>query len=130
MMPELSQLMDANENDSDFWTGDWKVFVASKTIESTTETYAFPNPFSPNSRSVRIKYSLSNQSDVTIRIFDFGMNLVRTLIQNASRNAGNSIIEEWNGRDEAGNIVPNGVYFYRLDINSNDPVYGKIMVLK
>jgi len=57
------------------------------------------------------------------------MNLVKTIIQNAARSAGDKF-ESWNGRDENGNIVPNGVYFYRIDVNSDKPMYGKIMTAR
>jgi flagellar hook assembly protein FlgD len=57
------------------------------------------------------------------------MNLVRTVIQNAPRIGGGEQQDIWDGRDENGSIVPNGVYFYRVDIGSNEPIYGKIMVL-
>ena len=49
---------------------------------------------------------------MTIRIYDFGMNYVRTIIQNAPRNFNiDSGIEPvtWNGKDDGGNIVPNGI---------------------
>ena len=57
------------------------------------------------------------------------MNLVRTLIQNAEKTDGEQF-EFWNGRDEGGNIVANGVYFYRIDIDSKEHVFGKIMVIR
>lgn len=117
-----------NETDG-FWSGKWKVFLASEKLASTSETYAFPNPFSPDEERIRIKYSTSQPSNVTIRIFDFGMNLVRTVIQNAPRDARDEQIELWDGKDESGKIVPNGVYFYRIDISSSEPLFGKIMVL-
>ncbi|MBU0561342.1 MAG: hypothetical protein KJ799_15280 [Bacteroidetes bacterium] len=112
------------------WEGEWKVFLASPELKSKTETYAFPNPFSPLQRSVKIKYSLESSKDVTIRIMDFGMNLVRTLIQNAPRGASSDLIEFWDGKDDNQNLVPNGVYFYRIDAGSAEPIYGKIMVVK
>ena len=121
----LARLNETNSN----WTGNWKVFIASNQKVSANETFAFPNPFSPNNEVVRIKYKIESSSDVTIRIFDFGMNLVRTLIQNASRGANDDQIEIWNGKDEKGKFVPNGVYFYRIDIGSNAPIFGKIMVI-
>ncbi|MEW6702617.1 MAG: hypothetical protein AB1298_07845 [Bacteroidota bacterium] len=117
-----------NETDG-FWNGKWKIFLASEKLASTSETYAFPNPFSPDEERIRIKYSTSQPSNVTIRIFDFGMNLVRTVIQNAPRDARDEQIEMWDGKDESGKIVPNGVYFYRIDLGSNEPLFGKIMVL-
>jgi len=112
-----------------FWNGGWKIFLASKKLVSISETYAFPNPFSPDVENVKIKYSTSSTANVTIRIFDFGMNLVKTLIQNASRGISDEQIAYWDGRDESGKIVPNGVYFYRIDIGSETPLFGKIMVL-
>ena len=59
------------------------------------------------------------------------MNIVKTVIQNADRiKTLDDAPEKWDGRDENGNIVPNGVYFYRVDFDSGDPVFGKIIVLQ
>lgn len=124
------------------WEGAWKIFIASSKLTSKSETYAFPNPFSPDDETISIKYSTGGKREkVTIRVFDFGMNLVRTIIQNAERgdnihtvdgfndspNAG--VIDYWDGRDERGNIVANGVYFYRVDVGGEEPIFGKIIVL-
>jgi hypothetical protein len=112
------------------WEGDWKVFVSSPSISSSSEAIAFPNPFTPDDEPVKIKYSFSGDSkSVTIRIFDFGMNLVRTVIQNLNRNGDQEYIDNWDGRDENGNIVPNGVYFFRVDIGNDEPLFGKIISL-
>ncbi|MCX6173324.1 MAG: hypothetical protein NTZ27_01020 [Ignavibacteriales bacterium] len=112
-----------------FWSGKWKVFLAFEKLASTNDTYAFPNPFSPDVEGTKIVYSTSTVDNVTIRIFDFGMNLVKTLIQNAGRGISGEHIAYWDGRDESGKIVPNGVYFYRIDIGSGTPLFGKIMVV-
>jgi len=124
------------------WQGKWKIYFASQKLSSSGEAYAYPNPFSPRQDILKIKYSTGGtNSQVTIRIFDFGMNYVRTVIQNASRgnpvhvvdgsnSASNGVIDTWDGKDERGNIVPNGVYFYRIEVGSNNPVYGKILVLQ
>lgn len=118
------------------WNGNWKLFFASQPLTSTDESYAFPNPFSPRVERLKIKYSTRGGSvPVTIRIYDFGMNYVSTLIQNVMR--GNpvhnvdktGVIDFWNGRDAAGNVVPNGVYFYRIDVGESIQ-YGKILVLQ
>lgn len=112
------------------WEGEWVIKLASPSIQNPSESYAFPNPFSPSMEETRIKYKMPTQSrDVSIRIFDFDMNLVRTLVQNASREKDKEYVEYWNGKDDDGRVVSNGVYFYRIDIGSNEPVYGKIMVL-
>ncbi len=113
------------------WKGDWTIYLASQPTKELTESYSFPNPFSPDNEYTRIKYKLgSASSSVTIRIMDFGMNLVKTLVQNISKNADTEYFEVWNGKDESGSVVANGVYFYRIDFDSGDPVFGKIMVLR
>jgi hypothetical protein len=110
------------------WDGTWSVLLSSQKLNSTSDTYSFPNPFSPDVEVTKIKFRLNNPAEVTIRIMDFGMNLVRTLSQNYSLSAGDNFIV-WDGRDENGKIVPNGVYFYRIDKGDSDPIFGKIMVL-
>lgn len=115
------------------WEGKWKVYFASSPLASKNESYVFPNPFSPkNHEGLKFKYTTEgNTKNVTIRIYDFGMNYVRTLIQNAPRNISTDIeIVTWDGRNDAGSIVPNGVYFYRIDIDNEDPLYGKIIVMQ
>ena len=67
---------------------------------------------------------------VTIEIFDFGMNRVRTIVKDAHRSSSFEYDEIWDGRDDKNTQVANGVYFYRVVINSGDPTWGKIMVLQ
>ncbi|MBK9099515.1 MAG: hypothetical protein IPM14_15675 [bacterium] len=114
------------------YNGDWKVYFASQPLKSNSETYAYPNPFSPRQEQLKIKYSTGGaEADVTIRIFDFGMNYIRTIIQNAPRNRDlEGAPEFWDGRDDNGNYLPNGVYFYRIDINDDEPLFGKIIYMQ
>lgn len=121
------------ETISGFWTGEWKVYIASTPLKNNNETYCFPNPFNPRGDvELKIKYSTGGEpKKVTIRIFDFAMNLVKTVIQNADRIRNiDDNPDKWDGRDENGNYVPNGVYFYRVDFDNDNPVFGKILVLQ
>ncbi|HXV12861.1 MAG TPA: FlgD immunoglobulin-like domain containing protein [Candidatus Krumholzibacteria bacterium] len=68
-----------------------------------------PNPFVQTS----IAYSVSARADVVLVIYDVSGALVRRIDQ-GSREAGEYVVE-WDGRDDAGNPVGSGVYFYRLD---------------
>lgn len=113
-----------------FWEGEWKVYIASENIQAN-DSYAYPNPFSPaQGERIGIKYKLSSDSDVTIRIMNFGMELVKVLRQNAPRKIGEQL-EYWDGSNETGELVINGVYFYRIDSDAfSKPLFGKIMVLK
>lgn len=126
------------------WTNDWRVYLASQKLSSRTDSHAYPNPFSPKTDICKIKYSTGGTTQqVTVRIFSFSMKYVRTIINNASRcypasgtysdgvqANSDSGRETWDGKDDAGNVVPNGVYFYRIDVGSQDPIFGKIMVLQ
>ena len=58
------------------------------------------------------------------------MSPVRTLIQNAVRTSPDELFTMWDGKNNDGYIVPNGVYFYRIEIDSDKPVWGKIIVLQ
>jgi hypothetical protein len=122
----------ARLKESGFWEGDWKVYFASQPLKSDRETYCYPNPFSPRQEQLKIKYSTGGkQASVTIRIYDFGINYVRTVIQNAPRNRTiEGAPEFWDGRDDNGNLLPNGVYFYRVDIDNEEPLFGKIIYMQ
>ncbi|HLB00842.1 MAG TPA: hypothetical protein VJO14_05605, partial [Bacteroidota bacterium] len=113
----------------------WEIYRAYQPLSSAAETYAYPNPFSPNAEPVRIHYAVarggtSTTTGVRIEIFDFGMNRVRTLINQAPRDLNGEYDELWDGTDDAGAVVANGVYFYRVDGGSADPAYGKIIVMQ
>jgi hypothetical protein len=119
-------------DNTSLWNGTWKVYFASQPLKTEDETYAYPNPFSPKQEQLKIKYSTGGKdASVTIRIYDFGMNYVRTIIQNAQRNRTlEGAPDFWDGKDEMGNIVPNGVYLYRVDIDSDNPNFGKVIVMQ
>ncbi|RKY91610.1 MAG: hypothetical protein DRQ01_07445, partial [Ignavibacteriae bacterium] len=118
--------------ETSFWNGTWKIYFASEPLKSERETYAYPNPFSPRQEQLKIKYSTGGKaSAVTIRIFNFGMNYIRTVIQNAPRTKTlEGAPDYWDGRDDNGNLVPNGVYLYRVDVDSEEPLFGKIIVMQ
>jgi hypothetical protein len=112
----------------------WNVLRTYETIGTAQRTYAYPNPFSPRYELVRIHYgtqgSRSLPRKVTIDIFDFGMNRVKTLIKDADREATQEYDELWDGRDDNGRLVANGVYFYRVIFGDSEPMLGKILVLQ
>ncbi len=113
------------------WTEKWKIFRAYRNVTSTTETYSAPNPFSPDDEVTRIHYKTGKTSaNVTIRIFDFGMNPVRVLIQNATRTGPGIQWTVWDGKRDDGVQVANGVYFYRIEIDGDLTFWGKILVLQ
>ncbi len=113
------------------WVGKWKIFRAYQNIAATNEAYAAPNPFSPDDEVCRIYYKTGKTSaDITIKIFDFAMFPVRTVIQNAQRTSPDVIWATWDGKRDDGTQVSNGVYFYRIQIDKDETVWGKIIVMQ
>jgi photosystem II stability/assembly factor-like uncharacterized protein len=110
----------------------WDLMLASQPVGTLDEpvTYSYPNPFSPSrGQEAKIRYSLANESEVSVRIFDFREKPVRTLVDRENRGIGSLLYETWDGKDDGGDIVANGTYFYRLTTSAGTTAYGKIMVL-
>ncbi len=110
---------------------EWEILRSFAPLPASPATYAYPNPFSPKSEAIRIHYAVpSGGASVTVEVFDFGMNRIRTLVKDAQRTGGGEQDEIWNGADDAGQVLTNGVYFYRVTLDGQEPVWGKIMVLQ
>ncbi|MEO8514465.1 MAG: hypothetical protein ABI543_12970 [Ignavibacteria bacterium] len=113
------------------WVGKWKIFRAYQNINATNESYAAPNPFSPAYEVCRIYFKTGKVSSaVTIKLFDFAMFPIRTVIQNAQRDTPDVIWVTWDGKRDDGTQVSNGVYFYRIQLDKDETVWGKILVLQ
>jgi hypothetical protein len=44
--------------------------------------------------------------------------------------SGKEYDEIWDGKNDNRSIVANGVYFYRVEMSDQAPIWGKILVLK
>jgi len=70
-----------------------------------------PNPFS---NQTCIAFALEGQRQVTLTIYDLRGVKVRTLLAGVSMTAENHEAI-WDVRDDAGRLVPSGIYFCRLE---------------
>jgi len=112
----------------------WNVFRTSVPIggKGSEEAYAYPSPFSPvlsTGGVVRIHYKPQKDGPVTIKIYDFAMNLVITLRDEKSA-AGIDQDKEWDGKNDKGDIVANGVYFFKVEAPGGQTEWGKLVILK
>ncbi len=82
--------------------------------------YNFPNPFVPGREVTRIRYELSEPAEVTIEILDVNSRLVKIVVQEAFRAAGEHTRDVWDGTNEAGDPVANGVYYCRIRTRKNE----------
>ncbi|MDZ7401546.1 MAG: T9SS type A sorting domain-containing protein [candidate division KSB1 bacterium] len=73
----------------------------------------YPNPFNP---STTIEYHLPQSADVSLTVYDLQGRLVRHLVKGADAAGYHSVC--WDGRDEAGQVVASGIYFYQLEVKS------------
>jgi hypothetical protein len=82
-----------------------------------------PNPFNP---TTTIHYDVpAGGGMVTVRVYDVHGRLVRTLIDGQQSSGQKTVV--WNGRNDRGQIVATGVYFYRMTAPGFD--VAKKMVL-
>ncbi|UCG51965.1 MAG: T9SS type A sorting domain-containing protein [Candidatus Latescibacterota bacterium] len=70
-----------------------------------------PNPFNP---VTTIDYSIHDRGHVSIRVYDVRGKLVRTLVDEIKTPRAGGYSVEWNGRNDLGQPVSSGVYFYRM----------------
>lgn len=82
-----------------------------------------PNPFTPNRDGVNDEarwtfdvFLLTSATDISITLFDLNGRQIRKVETPAS--AGELQIT-WDGMDESGNLVPPGIYLYRLFVDSD-----------
>jgi len=104
------------------------------------ETYAYPGILNAyNGGKAFFAYNLSTPSKVTISIYDWNMDLVKTVIKDKDRPAGNDRIngrstntleDFWDGTNASGKRVAVGVYYYKLTARSGEHSFGKIIVAK
>ena len=88
------------------------------------------NPFSPDGNGIadRTRLTIANtntsyigDTEPVVEIFDLHNKLIRTLV-NRTIMSSSAMSVEWDGRDEAGQIVRIGPYIYQIRLQSGDQV--------
>jgi hypothetical protein len=119
------------------WIRSSKINKSSKTISATVNHFTvfflggfidtenlvyqnYPNPFCPiRNGHTRIEYSLYDVtgiqlSRVSIRIYNVAGELVRTLLDDINIPAGTKTFVDWDGKNDSGELVSDGVYLCQL----------------
>jgi hypothetical protein len=116
----------------------WKIFHTFQVPgeNGTPKTYAYPNPFSPlrhnlvnDEGHVRFQYRTKQSALINVHVYDYGMNLVRSVAEDKERSSPGDYYEVWDGRNDIGDMVANGVYFYKISISGKEVLWGKVMVV-
>ena len=84
----------------------------------------YPNPFNP---TTQIAFSIEQSEHVSVAVFNILGQKVATLLD-GQMNSGSHIVM-WDGRNQHGDAMPSGVYFYRLS-TPNFTAVRKMVLLK
>jgi hypothetical protein len=85
----------------------------------------FPNPFHG---MTTIRYTLHQDADVNVTIFDTKGQQVKTLVE--QRVKAGSYTAQWNATDRAGRDVASGQYIARIVINGSLTTVHRVFLLK
>ena len=109
----------------------WQIY---RTSYDPKKAYAYPNPFSPYEHNqlqgdgyVHININVKISFVVKMDVFNFAMEKVVHKEFDRRRTSTGSF--KWNGKDESGRIVDNGVYFIRLEFDEKVE-WIKLIVVK
>ena len=57
-------------------------------------------------------YSISEKHKTKVQIYNFDNEIIRTILDEKIEAGEHDI--KWNGKDDSGNRVPNGIYYYQI----------------
>jgi len=92
--------------------------------------YNYPNPFRAGSALTTIQYYLPDNSKVSLKIYDLIGRKVKTIFEEKQETGGTIYRLTWDGKNDDGNLIVNGVYYGILKINGNQQYETKIVVVK
>jgi len=90
-------------------------------VSGHLELHNFPNPFHV---STTINYTLTEPSRVSIDVYNMLGQKVRTWASQSLLAGTQSVV--WNGRNDAGQIVPSGPYFYT--VRAGDSIQSRMLI--
>jgi hypothetical protein len=115
--------------------GSQELFLRVDSTTSADDVYAFPVPFRPGlDQVVDFHFVVPAAGYVSVKVYDFAMNLVATPIDNVYYPAGiyppaHSQGASWDGRNDNGDLVAVGVYYFKVETDSGEVHWGKLAVI-
>ncbi|WP_372754086.1 type IX secretion system sortase PorU [Labilibaculum sp.] len=110
-------------------------FIVSDDIDlSITHLLNYPNPFTTNTGFYFEHNQASQELDILIQILTISGKLIKTIETSTTSSSSRVGPIEWDGKDDFGNSIGRGVYFYRVRIRTNDGKtvnkFQKLVILK
>ncbi len=105
------------------WPG-VEILSAAQNLADNFACWNYLNPLNPTTKSY---YRISNESPVTIKIFNLTGQLVYTFYEGVKKSGTYSA--HWDGLDESGIAVAGSIYFYQLQAG-NFRKMGKMTLMR
>jgi hypothetical protein len=102
------------------------VAIPSASGATPVEVRLFPNYPNPFNANTEIRYQISQDSHVTMSIYDIRGELVRVLVNNPQ--SGGEYLVPWDGHTMNGHIASSGLYFCALQAAHNREVMKMILI--
>ena len=96
----------------------------NENLSDINSLIVFPNPFN---ESTNITFSLSEETTVNIDIYNFQGEIVKSFQRNKKFKYGNHSFS-WDGKDNFGNSLSNGMYYIQL--KTSNKTIGRKIILK
>jgi hypothetical protein len=93
--------------------GELEFTVSEQADTPVASVMNFPNPFSPEVGTQVVLNGVRELSDIEVKIYTVSGNLIRSI---RTSDGPGQVQVGWDGRDEAGGRVSNGVYIYRVQL--------------
>lgn len=118
----------------------WINASSSKALKNgLSEVITYPTLFTGTTvdgqqEYVRLGYRLRKDGKVTITVYNYAMEKVKTLVRNARRKGGGSRSEDpnedrWDGKDASGRYVSVGTYYILVESDQGEKGWGKAIAV-
>ncbi|MBI5325214.1 MAG: T9SS type A sorting domain-containing protein [Ignavibacteriae bacterium] len=122
MKDTINNETNPNEEDND----DWKTDVDENNFTINSGIKVYPNPFT-SKVTINLSSLKQGNSINSIVVFDIMGNNIKTFASNEFNNQNSEII--WDGKDNAGNNLPNGNYLLVINTN-NGTIILKLLIYR
>ena len=99
------------------------VVVKSKTLQ-ITNLFNYPNPFRASTTFSFLQNQFSHTLQIYVTIYTTDGKEVQQIYQVINQADDLVNVISWDGRDFKGNLLPDGIYFYRVDVSNSDGQKG------
>ncbi|MDY6915158.1 MAG: FlgD immunoglobulin-like domain containing protein [Candidatus Cloacimonadota bacterium] len=106
----------------------WNIFLSVEDVTVLSDKYSlsnYPNPFNP---TANISFLLPAEAEIMLNIYNIKGQKVKTLSNSVYPQGNHNVM--WNGRDDNGQPVGSGVYFYRLQVDGKTQATRKCLLIK